>query len=126
MKIKGFTLVELLAIIALLAVIVVVTITTVSAPYQGMRKDLQESQIKLIESATETYIQKYKNEYPSIEGNIYCISLKQIVEEGLLEDHLINAMEDAKIDLNYGVKVTVESKVSYQFEFDSRKNVCSN
>ena len=125
MKKNGFTLVELLAVITLLALIAVVVITNVSSPYRSMKKDLNESEIKLIYSAAETYIQKHKNDYPTIEGNIYCITIKDLIEEGLLEDNLINAMEDSKIDTSLGIKVTVESKVSYEFLFDLKESVCT-
>lgn len=125
MKKKGFTLVELLAVITLLALIMIVVVTSTSASNRNMRKDLKESEVRLIYSAAETYIQKNKNEYPTVEGNIYCISLKDLINEGLLEDNLVNAMEDTKLDLNLGVKVTVESKVSYNFEFDEIENACT-
>ena len=126
MKKKGFTLIELLAVITLLSLLAIVVVVTVSSSYRNMRKDLSESQKRMIYSATETYIEKYKNDYPMVVGNTYCISLSQLVKEGLLEDKLINAMEDIELDLSLSVKVLVESKVGYDFVFDEKKNACFN
>ncbi len=125
MKKKGFTLVELLAVITLLSLVMIIVVSAISSPYRNMKKDLNESQKKLIISAAETYIQRYKNNYPSVEGNIYCISLNDLVKERLLEDNLVNALEDNKLDLNLGIKVTVDSKISYHFEFDETQSACT-
>lgn len=125
MKKNGFTLVELLAVITLVALLTTVIITAVSSSYKNMRKDLNESQVNLIYSATDTYVQRYKNAYPEEEGSEYCILLEDLVMEGLLEDNLKDAMENKNIDLSLGIKVTVDSKKSYHFELDTKESICT-
>lgn len=124
-KIKNaFTLIELLAVLVLLAVLSLVIVPPLVSQMQKMRKDLSESQKKLIYNAAETYILKNKNEYPTIEGTKYCLSLKQLVHAGLLEDKIINHLEDTEIGLDMTIAVTVDSKVSYSFSFDPKTAVC--
>lgn len=125
MKKNGFTLIELLAVIALLALIMLIIIPPMISQVQKVRRDLSDSQTKLIYSAAETYIKKNKNDYPTKEGNKYCLSLQMLVNEGLLQDNLVDQLTDAQISLEMTIEATVDSKVSYTFEFDPDKKVCT-
>ena len=124
-KQKGFTLIELLAVIVVLVLLAMVIVPPLVSQMQGLRQDLSKSQIQLIYSATETYIKKHKNEYPSVEGTVYCITLQNLVNDGLLEDTIINHLEDTKIPLTTTIQITVDSQVSYSYDFDVKKNVCT-
>ncbi len=125
-KNKAFTLVELLAVLAVLAIIMIVAITPMVTKMQKIRSSLSDSQKQLIYSATETYIRRYKNRYPTIVENVYCISLKELVHEGLLQDTLINQLNDENISLERTVKITVESRENYHYDFDTEKSICSS
>lgn len=125
MKKNGFTLIELLAVVTLLALIMLIVIPPMVSQVQKVRGDLSESQTKLIYSATETYIGKYKNDYPTREGRKYCISLQMLVNEGLLQDNLVNQLTDADISLDMTVEIVVDSKVSYSYAFDPENKICT-
>ncbi|MDD3341298.1 MAG: type II secretion system protein [Bacilli bacterium] len=122
---KGFTLIELLAVIILLGALMLIIVPPLVSQMQGLRQDLSKSQISLIYSAAETYIKNNKNTFPSIEGTSYCFPLQTLVNEGLLDDHITDQLEDSEIPLSTTVKVTVDSQVSYSYDFNSKENVCT-
>ena len=124
MKNKGFTLIELLATITLLALIMLVVMPALVKQSDKVKKDLSKSQVDLIYSATESYVKKYKNNYPVVLGQTYCVTLKELANEGLLPNDLTNYMNDIDVDMNLGVKITVDSKISYSYDFDYEKNAC--
>jgi len=126
MKKNGFTLVELLGVIMLLGLLAIVIMPPMIKRVQNLRKDLSNSQISLVYSATETYLKKYKNDYPTIEGKKYCITLEMLVDEGLLDEKLVNHLNDSDIDLDSTVDVTVDSKLSYSYQWDPDRVTCSS
>ena len=115
-KKKGFTLVELLGVILIIALLAIILVPLLIRSMKQSRKYLSESQTKLIYSASESYIKKYKSEYPNIENNKYCITIKNLVDEGLLDEKIKNYIDDTEIDIETSIEVKVDSKMSYSYE----------
>lgn len=123
---KGFTLIELLAVITLLALIMLVITPTLINNLTETRKELNDSQKKLIYSATDKYVKENKNLYPNVANAEYCVTLNELADEGLLSDGIMNFIDESNVDMNYGVKVTVESKLTYAYKFDYEENLCDS
>lgn len=124
MKRRGFTLIELLAVIALIGILIATIVPPMVGNTQKMKKDLSQAQKTLIYGAAETYIKDHKNDFPTELGKKYCLTLQELVDDGLLQDELIDALDDKKVDLSMTVSVTVETKSTYNFDFNSVTKVC--
>ena len=125
MKKKGYTLIELLGVLVILALIILLVWSRASKSLNDTKKTLASENLKLIYSATESYIQDNITEYPRYEGNSYCVTLETLVNEGLLPETLKNFITEEKISLTRTVGVKVNSKRGYEFDFDEKSNVCN-
>lgn len=123
-NIKGFTLVELLAVVALLAIISIVVVSTLINQFTDVKSKLNEGQVDLIKSGAKSYVNDNVDNYPKKVGNNYCVRLNTLIKEGYLSDDLIDAINDNKIDNTFGVKIEVESEIGYEYKFDSVTDVC--
>lgn len=123
---KGFTLIELLAVITLLALIMLVITPTLVNNLVKTRKELNDSQKELIYSATDKYIKENKSNYPNVAKSEYCVTLNELADNGLLSDSIMNFIDESDVDMDYGVKVVVENKLTYSYEFDYEKNLCES
>ena len=124
-KKKGFTLVELLGVILIISVLALIIMPLIIKSMKESKKKLTEAQIKLIYSASDTYIKKYKNEYPNIVSNKYCITIQKLVNEGLLDEKLKNYIDNSEVELETSIEVNVDSKISYSYELKYDRISCS-
>jgi prepilin-type N-terminal cleavage/methylation domain-containing protein len=106
---KGFTLVELLGVIVILGIIALLTFPPIINQIKRLRESSTESTQKLIFSAADKFLNNNKNEYPMIEDYSYCISLKTLIEDGVLNSHLLDSDTGEKIPETYNVLVKINS-----------------
>ena len=83
-KNKGFTLVELLAVIILLSLLMLLVFPKIVNTIKNSSKDTDKLSEQLIYNATKLYVEKYKNNYPKNDGNVYCVAVKDLVDEKYL------------------------------------------
>ncbi len=114
-SIKGFTLIELLAVIVILSLIMLIVLPRVINSVKNNSNDVDELSKKLIYSAAELYIENNKNDYKELEGNIYCISIRKLIDSGLLKEPVMlsdkSDISDTKV-----VEVTYENGYKYELK----------
>lgn len=114
-KKMGFTLVELLGVIILMGLISAAIATPILAQINKTSTKIDETALKLLYSDTELYMTKYSNSYKKISGNVYYITVEQLIESGLLEKEFIDSYSDSVLSKNTQIKVNVMNN-SYQYE----------
>ncbi|HPF83330.1 MAG TPA: prepilin-type N-terminal cleavage/methylation domain-containing protein [Bacilli bacterium] len=121
---KGLTLVELLAVIILLGLIsAAIAVPIVSLIGKNSAK-LNEATLKTLYSTTELYMEKYSNTYKKIDGNIYYITMEQLIENDFLDKDYLNAFNDKTLSKNTQIKVTVNSgEYAYEISTNQINNI---
>ncbi len=115
MKIKGFTLVELLAVIVIVAIILVIAIPRVLKAIEKVKDSAYESQIELILDTVDNYIVLYNRELTITENEIV-ITLRDLHEKNMLPNPLTNPRGGIFDRDNTKIIVTIEDN-HYNLEF---------
>lgn len=110
MKKNGFTLVELLGVIIIIAALSLVVFPLVMNGFKKNKTAISAATKTLIEDAATAYMNENPNMYEKVDGNIYCISLSQIVDSGNLSSPLNDPTTGNEILLSNKVRVTIENR----------------
>lgn len=110
MKKKGFTLVELLGVIIVIVALALVAFPLVMNGFKKNKKEISAVTKTLIEDAATVYMDENPNMYEKVDGNVYCISLSQIVNSGNLSSPIQDPTTGKEILLSDKVKVTIENR----------------
>ena len=114
----GFTLVELIAVIALMGIIVLAITVPILAQINSTNDKLDEATIDLIYTTTDLYMSKHSNTYNKVNGNIYYITIEQLIESGLLDSNFLKAYSSKVLSKNTQIKVSVDND-SYTYDVNS-------
>ena len=118
---KAFTLVELAGVITILGVVSVLIVPLIINQIRNNKDKIDEVTKNLIYSATDLYLDNKKDEFPLIEDSVYCVSLQNLVDDGKLEEPILDS-NGSVIDLKTNVRIEVNSN-NYEF---SLLNNCEN
>ncbi|MBQ4634189.1 MAG: type II secretion system protein [Bacilli bacterium] len=103
---KGFTLVELLAVIILLTLLGVFTVVTILDKTDEKKSQIDVATETLLKTAAQEYVQSHSDLYQKRLGNIYCLSIEEILTAEEINN--INANNDQPITQSKTkVKVTI-------------------
>ena len=109
---KGFTLAELLGVIAVLGLLM----SIIFVAYTNMNKDanntIDEAVKTMIVENSKKYIKRHKGNIN--EGNTYCLTLKDILDDNLMSDPVTNSNGE-KIDEDTKIKVFIRN-TNYEVE----------
>ena len=105
---KAFTLVELMGVITMIALISVLVSPSIINQIRSSKDRVDKVTEKLIFSATDLYLDENKYEFPLKDGNDYCITLEDLVDDGKLQAPLLNSNGD-EMDLKLYVMVAVSN-----------------
>ncbi len=124
-RIKGFTLVELLAVIVILSLLLLVTVTTVSSQFKNSKDELYDTQLNNIKLAAEMWGSDNKVKLNSI-SDCVSLSLGYLREEGYVDINIKNTYTGELFkDDEVFVNITKETnRYKYEVEDDSSK-LCS-
>lgn len=103
---KAFTLVELMGVITIIALISVLVAPTIINQIRSSKGRVDKVTERLIFSATDLYLDENKDTFLLKEGNAYCVTLEELVNDDKLQAPLLNSNGD-EIDLSLYVKVAV-------------------
>ena len=124
-RIKGFTLVELLAVIVILSLLLLVAVTTVSSQFKNSKDDLYDTQLNNIKLAAEMWGSDNKVKLNSI-NDCVSLTLGYLKEEGYVDINIKNTYTGELFkDDEVFVNITKETnRYKYEVEDDSSK-LCS-
>lgn len=106
---NGFTLIELLATILILAAIALVTFPVLLNSIKDSEKQMDKNVEKLINNATNLYIDENSNNYVKTEKNTYCIPINTLIESGKLKKEFVDSSEEDIMNYNVEIKYIEES-----------------
>lgn len=113
----GFTLIELLGVIVILAIVLLLAFPPILEHIKRSKNELSESMEKVIISAADVYVDENKNSFPKTDGNIYCITLQDLVDNNHLREPLIDA-DNKEIELTNKIEVKVENN-QYKYKMNN-------
>ena len=125
MKCKGFTLVEILGVIVILGLLLLLAAPSITNKFSSMATKTNEIQKNTIYEATEQYIADNTDIYPKNDGDTYCVSLEELIDNGNLKEGLVDVATKEKYDTNMQVKVTIDKNGNADYELvDSNDKTC--
>ena len=124
-RIKGFTLVELLAVIVILSLLLLLAVTTVSSQFKNSKDELYDTQLNNIKLAAEMWGSDNKVKLNSI-SDCVSLTLGYLKEEGYVDINIKNTYTGELFkDDEVFVNITKETnRYKYEVEDDSSK-LCS-
>lgn len=117
---NAFTLIELLAVVTIIGLISVLVIPNILKNVKEKKEQISEANLKILEAATNMYIEKHPNLYTSTneaDGSTYCIAVQELVNDELLTTPFKN-IDGEEIDYNKLIKATYNSTYN-TFTYDS-------
>jgi len=118
---KAFTLSELIGVVVLLGLIALIAFPPIVKQIKNSKGAISEATEKLIITGASNYVYENKDEFPITSGNIYCVTLKQLVDDNKISSDLKNSDGD-KLNLNKYVKITIANN-NYVYTVE---NTCSS
>ena len=120
---KGFTLIELLAVVTLISLISLIVIPQITKKMKEQQNDLSEANTKILEMATDTYIERnpitYEYSYEA-NGSTYCIPVQELIDDGVLEKPFKN-INGQEIDYSSIIKAVYQADYnSFTYELVGR------
>lgn len=107
MKNKGFTLVELTAVVIILAVISLIGFSYINNMVANEKNELSDAFNKIVFDATDLYVSYNQSNYAMIDGNVYCIKLKELTDMEILNEPLKDPITNEEVSLEKYVKLEV-------------------
>lgn len=121
MKEKGFTLIELIGVIVLLAIIILITYPSIVNIIKKSNNKIDSATSALIISGAKNMVDENKNSYPLTNGNVYCVTIKSLINKG----YIISDLETGngnKINTDRYVMIKVNSnKYKYTILAEAEK-----
>lgn len=118
MKKNGFTLIELMGVIIILALLIALSLPSIINFIKSSNDKTDKISLDLIYSATDSYIKENRSDYPKVKENIYCIPLKDLVDDNKLKSPIKFSDSDEDITEKKVVEVTYSDKFKYQLKND--------
>lgn len=114
---KGFTLAEVLGVVVILGLLVIVSFPPILNQLKKSQSRLSGATIKLLGSAAELYVDEHPSSYPIKKNNVYCFSLKKLVDTGYLKSPILDASSGEQINEegNY-IKFTINDINDYRYD----------
>ncbi|MEG2322079.1 MAG: DUF6273 domain-containing protein [Bacilli bacterium] len=115
---KAFTLIELIGVIILLGIIAILAFPPVLNLIRGTKDQLDEASKKLIYAASSQYTSQYKDDLPLTNGNVYCITLTDLIKEEYLTKALVDENKET-LSLTSKVKISINNN-QYEYVMDDK------
>lgn len=111
---KGFTIVEVIGVVIILGLIALLAFPPMLSMVKNSENDIDEATKTLIYTASSQYTAKYMNDFPKTTGNVYCITINDLIKEEYLSSTIVN--DD--ISLETKIKITISNDSKYEYIID--------
>lgn len=118
MKEKGFTLTEMLIVLVIVSVLLMILLPNIITQLEKNRDEVSDLSLQMMYSAMDLYLNDYSNKYEMKEGNVYCVTLEELVST----EHLTAPVVDIKTGMEIPLTTVIKTSVvggKYVYEFDS-------
>lgn len=122
-KNHGFTLIEMLAVLVIIILLTSVVVPSIINLITKNKNKLSKQTQDIIYSATDLYLSE-NNNYSKNIGNVYCITLSTLVNDGKLIAPINDFKTGKEIDLNRSVEARVNKYSEFEYSIKSL-NDCS-
>ena len=115
---KGFTLVELISVIVILGILALIVFPNVLSTLNNGKKNMKEDNQTLIISGAKNYVADHPNNFKSIDGKVYCLSLGTLYNSGYINTVVGLDIDDDVTQINDVVKMqysATDSKFIYSY-----------
>lgn len=115
MKNKGFTLTELLGVITLLAIISIIAFPIIINQIDDGKKNVYDVTSKMVYTAADQYIEDNINNYPKLNGNVFCIPIETLISEDYITKKSVDKQNSKKLNSSMVVQInfTAEKEPTY-------------
>lgn len=114
MKKNAFTLAELVAVVVLLGLITAIAFPPIITQMKKSQESIDNATEKLIISGAMNYLKSNKDDYPELNGSVYCITVGDLIDNNNLSSSLKNS-DGEEIPRDEKVKVRVKNN-NYEYE----------
>ena len=112
---KGFTLIELIGIIVILALIALIILPAIGNNLRESRETLYATEIESIKAASKECATIHINLLPNLDKQSINVTLRQLKDDGLLEEEIINPLTNKPFSDNMSVTI---KRVSNNYSFE--------
>lgn len=110
---KGFTLIELLAVVALLGLISVLVAPTVINQLTKNKEKTSGAISQIMNSAVDLYLDSHSSKYSKIEGEVYCVQIKDLINEGFLVEPVLDPVTNEEYSDEQYIRVDVGNSLDF-------------
>ena len=125
---NGFTLVELIAVIVILGLLALIANSSVINVVKNSKSDLYNTQLKLIESAAESWGNDNLDKLPN-DGECKYLTLANLKNYGLMEEKILNPKTNKEFSDDLYIKITSKINSSgvlkTSYKVDDNVNGCT-
>lgn len=115
---KGFTLAEIIGVVVILGLIALLAFPPLLNMIKNGENKLSDSAKTLIYTASSQYTAKYINDFPKNQGNVYCITLEDLIKEEFLSSSIQNE-NLGDFGLQTKIKITINNESKYDYIIDN-------
>ena len=87
---KGFTLVELVGVVIILGIVVLLAFPPLLGMIRDANREITKANETLLLTATDQYVDTYKNDFPKTDGNVYCVSYGDLIKDEKIPSNIPN------------------------------------
>lgn len=91
---RGFTLIELLGVIIILSLLIILVLPKITNSVRHYSTKTDELMLNMIESAADFFVGDNVNRFPKENGNVYFVTIKELIEKKYLKDYVEYSGED--------------------------------
>lgn len=120
---KGFTLAEVLGVIVIISLLLIIIVPSVINRVAGTKDDVEKAGEEMLFKATDEYISDHPEDFPNGKAARYCITIKELMDDGKIVPTGIQDGKEVYIDsvsgkdfTNLSVMVTVYSSGIKDYE----------
>lgn len=113
---NGFTLTEILGVLVILGLLLLLIVPSILNKVRVNEKEIKKTQENMVENSTNIYMDQDKDTYPNTEGNVYCIAIQTLIDNGKVNENLKDATSK---DLDFkkkSVEVTIGKNGNRSFK----------